>query len=182
MEQLNEEQKLESKEKPSYETPAKGFNMKILLFGLPLFIIQLVAVYFITANVLLPKIQANAELVADVEQLEETDTVATVNTDLGKYVYVVEDLIINPAGTDGKRLLLSSIGFDIQTEENQKELQSKEVLVKDAIISVLGSKDMVRLGDAVYRDTLRMAIATRINQLIPSVKINNVYFSKYILQ
>jgi len=183
MEQLNEEQDLEKKEKVVLDTPVKGgFNAKILLFGLPLFIIQLVAVYFITANILLPKIQANAELAADVEEMEETDTVATVNTNLGQFVYVVEDLIINPAGTDGKRLLLSSIGFDIQTEENQKELQSKEVLVKDAIISVLGSKDMVRLSDAVYRDTLRMAISARINQLIPSVKINNVYFSKYILQ
>ena len=30
------------------------FNPKVLMIGLPIFIVQLVAVYFITANVLLP--------------------------------------------------------------------------------------------------------------------------------
>lgn len=163
---------------------SKGFNSKILLIGLPLFIIQLIAVYFITANILLPKIQLHTSSVAtdSVETGETNGTDSVKHTELGKYVYVVEDLIINPAGTDGKRLLLSSIGFDLLTEQNQKELKEKEVLVKDAIISVLSSKDLTHLSDALYRDTLRLEISKRINQLMPQVKINNVYFSKYILQ
>lgn len=184
MEPINEEKEIITPEPKDLEPKGLGLNLKILLFGLPIFIVQLVAVYFITANILLPKIQSHTVP-------EESDTVkvaeATVkdtikHEDLGKFVYVVEDLIINPAGTDGKRLLLSSIGFDLFTEQNQQELKSKEILVKDAIISVLSSKDMVRLGDAVYRDTLRMEITKKIYQLMPGVKINNVYFSKYILQ
>lgn len=184
MEQTNNQNIAEKVEEKLNESTSKGFNSKILLIGLPLFIIQLIAVYFITANILLPKIQSHTvAAVADTAGINEANGTDTIkHIELGKYVYVVEDLIINPAGTDGKRLLLSSIGFDLLTEQNQKELKEKEVLVKDAIISVLSSKDLAHLSDALYRDTLRAEISQRINQLMPQVKINNVYFSKYILQ
>ncbi|MEG8945591.1 flagellar basal body-associated FliL family protein [Rosettibacter firmus] len=184
MEQEKNQNIAEQAEERVKESGSKGFNAKILLIGLPLFIIQLIAVYFITANILLPKIQSHTSSVAvdSVENGEANANDSIKHLELGKYVYVVEDLIINPAGTDGKRLLLTSIGFDLLTDQNQKELKEKEVLVKDAVISVLSSKDMTHLSDALYRDTLRMEISQKITQLIPDVKINNVYFSKYILQ
>ncbi|MEW6194135.1 MAG: flagellar basal body-associated FliL family protein, partial [Bacteroidota bacterium] len=73
-------------------------------------------------------------------------------------------------------------GFDLADEKFQQELKAKEVIVKDAIISVMGSKDMTQLGNSLYRDTLRIQITERIKKLIPNVEIGNVYFSKYILQ
>ncbi len=172
-------------EKPEEAPVKKGFNIKILLFGLPLFVVQLAAVYFITANILLPKIQTHSTSVqSDSVNTDQAQTKkdSVKNIELGKFVYVVDDLIINPAGTDGKRLLLSSIGFDLADEKFQQELKSKEVLVKDAIISVMGSKNMTQLGNSLYRDTLRIQITDRIKKLIPNVEIGNVYFSKYILQ
>lgn len=185
MEPIKEENTVTKPEEKPEEIPVKkGFNIKILLFGLPLFAVQLAAVYFITANILLPKIQSHSSSVTSdsvhTDQAQKKDSVK--QSELGKFVYVVEDLIINPAGTDGKRLLLSSIGFDLTDEQHQQELKTKEILVKDAIISVMGSKDMTQLGNSLYRDTLRMQITERIKKLIPDVNIGNVYFSKYILQ
>jgi flagellar FliL protein len=95
---------------------------------------------------------------------------------------MVEDLIINPAKTDGKRLLMSSLGFDVSTEAEHQELKAKDVLLKDAVISVMSSKELVQLGNTAYRDTLRTEIVKRLTQLMPKVKINTIYFSKYILQ
>ena len=42
------------------ESKKGGMNMKVLIVGLPVFIIQLVAVYFITGNFLLSRIEAKA--------------------------------------------------------------------------------------------------------------------------
>lgn len=185
METLKEENtEKKPEEKKEEETPAKkGLNIKFLVIGLPLFIVQLIGVYFITANILMPKIQSHsASVVTDSVVVSKPVEDTVTNVDLGKYVFVVEDLIINPAGTDGKRLLLSSLGFDLPNEKYQTELKEKEILVKDAIISVLGSKDMMQLSNSVYRDTLRMQITQRLNKLMPHIKISNVYFSKYILQ
>ncbi|MDQ7817313.1 MAG: flagellar basal body-associated FliL family protein [Melioribacteraceae bacterium] len=185
METLKEENtEKKPEEKKAEEIPAKKvLNIKFLVIGLPLFIVQLVGVYFITANILMPKIQSHYPSVPTDSVVVDKPVVDTVtNADLGKYVYVVDDLIINPAGTDGKRLLLSSLGFDLPNEKFQSELKEKEILVKDAIISVLGSKDMAQLSNSIYRDTLRIQITQRLNRLMPHIKISNVYFSKYILQ
>lgn len=164
-----------------------GFNMKIILFGLPLFILQLVIVYFVTANILLPKIKQGTtgieiprDTLAENKTAQAADTAYQQNS-LGKYIYSVEDVIVNPAGTNGQKLLLSSLAFDLPREEYQKEMQSKEVLVKDKIISILSSKTVDQLSNPVYKDSLRTEISNGVGTLLPDVKINKVYFSKYII-
>lgn len=185
MEKIKEETP-ETKVEETSVPPEKGrgLNLKILLFGIPIFIVQLVVVYFVTANVLLDKIQTGqtpAEPVNSEVKKEEEHPKAASN-ELGKFVYMVEDVVINPANSEGKRLLLSSLGFDISTEQEHQELKSKEFLLKDAVISIMSSKDVARLSNIVYRDTLRTEIIKRISVLMPKVKVNTIYFSKYILQ
>jgi flagellar basal body-associated protein FliL len=46
----------------------------------------------------------------------------------------------------------------------------------------MSSKELTQLGNTAYRDTLRTEIVKRLSQLMPKVKINTIYFSKYILQ
>ncbi|QQS35485.1 MAG: flagellar basal body-associated FliL family protein [Ignavibacteriales bacterium] len=185
------DEKPESNE--TIEVPAEkkksALNPKVFIFGVPLFILQLLIVYFVTANILLSKIhQNNPELAGgeseNGQQTENADTLqnSQQNVELGKFIFLVEDVIVNPAGTEGKRFLLTTVGFDIATEEEMKELQSKEVLVKDMVISKLSSKDIVQLNNSAYRDTIRTELSSEIKRLIPRVNINNIYFSKYIFQ
>jgi len=185
MDQTREEKSVAKLEDSVLETEGKkGFSLKILLIGLPIFVIQLIAVYFVTTNILLPRIQINsvAGVVPGTKENKPVAADASGPKELGKFVYIVEDLIINPANTDGKRLLLSTLGFDVPTEQDQQELKSKEVVLKDAVISVMSSKELSQLGNMAYRDTLRLEISNKLKQVIPKVKINTIYFSKYILQ
>jgi len=160
-----------------------SINFKILVIGLPVFIVQLIVVYFITANILMKKLQAQTPG-------SGKDSVITIQTsnkkanpvDLGKFIYSIDDIIINPADTDGKRLLLTSVGFDVPTVDMENELKTRDAMVKDAVISTLSSQDFSKLDDAAYRDTLKIQISGKLKSLIPGVTINNVYFSKYILQ
>jgi flagellar FliL protein len=184
MEPIKEEKSIAKVDESVLKSEKKGgLNLKILLFGLPLFIVQLVAVYFITANILLSRIQSNNS--AATQNPVENKTAKPTTTkpvELGKFIYVPEDLIINPANTDGKRLLLSSLGFDVSTEQDLQTLKAKDFVLKDAVISVMSSKGLEQLGSTSYRDTLRIEITKRLSQVIPDVKINTIYFSKYILQ
>jgi flagellar protein FliL len=165
-------------------TEKKGFNTKILLLGIPVFVVQLIAVYFITANILLVRLQANSTSAKNHPAEAKTAEKKEIQkpAELGKFIYMVEDQIINPANTDGKRLLLSSLGFDVVSEQNLQELKAKDVLLKDVVVSVMSSKALEKLANIAYRDTLRLEITQRVNKLMPSVKINTIYFSKYILQ
>ena len=163
----------------------KGLNMKVLLFGIPLFIIQLVAVYFVTANFLLDRMHtgtAGEQAAVSGEGNSTEGKKENKPAELGKFIYMAEDLVINPANTDGKRFLLSTLGFDVASEENKKEMEEKDVLLKDAVNSVMSSKNFTQLANMAFRDTLRLEITKRLGKLMPKVKINTIYFSKYILQ
>jgi flagellar FliL protein len=189
MDTKDEKPETEEKIEVPAETKKSVLNPKVLLFGVPIFILQLLIVYFVTANILMSKIhQNNPELAEDESKsAEQLDSVNTSNknqaeVELGKFIFLVEDVIVNPAGTDGKRFLLTTVGFDISSAEEMKELQGKEVLVKDMVISKLSSKDISQLNNSAYRDTIRTEISGEIKKLIPRVKVNNIYFSKYIFQ
>ena len=165
-----------------------GINTKVILFGLPLFILQLIIVYFVTANILLNKVQGNSAIQQAAVKTEEPKGSQNTNADnaqkkpiIGKYIYSVDDVIVNPAGTSGDQLLLTSIAFDVATPEGEKELKEKEIIVKDMIISVLSSKTINQLNNTTYKDTLRMEISKKLQVNLPQVKVNKVYFSKYII-
>ncbi|GBD88083.1 flagellar basal body-associated protein FliL [bacterium BMS3Abin03] len=175
-------------EKPEEIEKKPKFNIKVLLIGIPLFMIQLIIVYFITANFLLDKwkegnqqltANSNAELTS--ENKNEDNTSASQN-ELGKYVYLEEDVIVNPANTQGKRLLLTSIGFDLKSEENKTAMKEKEIPIRDMIITTLASKTIDQLNSISFRDSLKSEISQKVKNLIPNLKVNKVYFSKYIIQ
>ena len=169
-----------------------GLNMKVLIIGLPVFIVQLVAVYFITANILLSKYQSTAHKKAQTEETAEGEAKSEEGSgseeegkskkEAGKFLFSIDEIIINPTGTDGKRFLLASVGFDLKSEAEKKEIEERQILVKDAIISVLASKNLTQLNDIEYKDTLKIQIKKKLKEKMPAMKINDVYFSKYIIQ
>ncbi len=168
------------------EKPKSKFNPKILIFGLPIFVVQLIAVYFITANILMKKMDGRtAENVKDkpeTEIVEESgEEIDTSNFNYGEHIFQIEDIIVNPANTKGEQLLLSSVAFDVPEEAFQKELEKKQILIKDMIISVLASKTINQLSNVNYKDSLRVEILGRVKTMFGDLIINRVYFSKYII-
>ena len=115
------------------------------------------------------------------ENQSKKETNETKKSAIGKFIYSVDDVIVNPAGTNGDQLLLTSIAFDVATQEGEKELKEKEIIVKDMIISVLSSKTIGQLNNTSYKDTLRTEISKKLQVNLPEVKVNKVYFSKYII-
>jgi len=161
--------------------PKSSFNIKILIFGIPIFIVQLVVVYFITANILIKKFENQN---AASKNSVKIDTLAHKSqpVELGKNIYPIEDIIVNPADTDGKRLLLTSVGIDLGKPDMLNDIKAREVMVKDIIISTLSSKSISQLDDMTYRDSLKTEIANKMKASMPGVVVNTIYFSKYIIQ
>lgn len=176
------------------EPKKTSINPKVLLIGLPIFVIQLVAVYFITANILLSKMQNSnppasqvTETVAEEgeeESAEGEETPAKADTvEIGKYLHSMKDIIVNPAGTNGSRYLLVDISFDFPSTEQMEKFKGKEILAKDVIISTLSSKSLGQLNNVIYKeDSLKHELINKLVNRIPNTKINNVLFSRYIVQ
>lgn len=185
----NLEEELEEVTSEKEEKPKSKFNAKILIFGLPLFVIQLIAVYFITANILLKKMEGrtvddsknqSVTQVSD-ESAGNEESVDTSSKNLGEFLFEIEDIIVNPANTKGEQLLLTSLAFDVPDEIIQKDLEKKQILVKDLVISILSSKTIHQLSDTSYKDSLRAEISKQVQSMFSDLIINKVYFSKYII-
>ncbi len=169
------------KEEKVEKTEKKGLNAKVFLIGLPLFIVQLVLVYFITANFLVKTVPVppgydkheDQEQVADEEESEEEEG--------EQKIFTIKDLIINPAGTNGQRLLLLSVGFAVNGEENFKKIEENEVVLKDVILGTMSTKTLAELNQRELKDSLKAEIFEKVKEAMPKPKIKKVYFSKYVL-
>jgi flagellar FliL protein len=175
---------------------------KILIIGLPLFIVQLVVVYFITANILLSQNHNSEKKAEQTEELktennssgehkndekkneepEKKDEKKSSGKSVGDFLFTLDDVICNPAESNGKVLVLTSIGFDMNNAESKKVMEEKTVILKDVVISSIARKTVSELNNVAKRDSLKTQIIQNIESKIPNVKINDLYFSKFIIQ
>ena len=153
---------------------------KKMLMIVAVVVLQLVAAYFLVGFFLKhggPDSQAQTTSAQASNQVKNAGGDANFD-----HVYVVKDLIVNPAGTNGLRFLLTTIGLEVTSEETVKELQKRDVQIHDAIISILTSMTLPELDDTGSRDSLKVAIRSRINKDLSTGSVLNVYFSKFIIQ
>ncbi len=184
---MAKEEKLEEILKDDIVPPAKekgkGLNSKVFIIGIPAFIIQLIVVYFIMGYMLTNKIQEHPAVeTAKTKQPASEKTEKADESQNANFIYTIEDIVVNPAETDGKRLLLLSLGITVKSEEDKAEMQAKDILIKDAIISTISSKNLFQLNSSGYKDSLKVELTGRIKKIFPKVHLHQVYFSKYILQ
>ena len=124
------------------------------------------------------KSQMPAEKTADEYKISESEFVGLHP----EFLFVVKDLIVNPAGTGGMRYLLTSVGIEVTNEKAFAEIQSKEIIVNDILINILSNKTLEELSDVSKRKDLRREIARKVDDILTQGKVRNVYFSKFIIQ
>ncbi len=146
---------------------------KILMIGVPIFILQVIVIYFLMAKFI-------AKPAVSSEPTSSSGKTATESADPN--LFVVKDIIINPAGTSGSRFLLATIGIDVSSPDALQELTKKEVQVRDVLNTVLTEKTLPQLIDITQHEQLRMEIGKKIGDIIVSGKVKNIYFSKFIIQ
>lgn len=94
----------------------------------------------------------------------------------------LEGLIINPAGTDGKRYLMVNIGLEGPDESILTEVKEREIVVRDTILKVLGRRSVGELADLGQRSMLKSEIVNAVNAVTRKGKIERMYFTQYVLQ
>lgn len=97
-------------------------------------------------------------------------------------VVMLEEIVVNPAQTSGRRYLAITLGLQIAAPEAEKLVDKKKPLIRDALISLLSSKPLDRLADIQYRDSLKHDIRDTVNKYFPETPVANVIFTNYVLQ
>ncbi|RKY72613.1 MAG: hypothetical protein DRQ14_05625 [Candidatus Latescibacterota bacterium] len=172
---MNEQVEREEQE-PQEEQP-KGRKKLLPLLLPPLIIIEALVSHYIITNFLVPPPQA--EVVK--EESEEEPPEEERPSDVG--IYVIKDLIVNPAGTRGTRFFLVSLGLEYSPPGAEDKLKEQEPRIRDRLITILAEKTLAQLSDITYREKLREEINQAVQEVLADdAEVLHVYFVKYVLQ
>ncbi len=97
-------------------------------------------------------------------------------------VLELTNIIVNPAGSQGSRFLMTTVALSIVGEEAYQILESHEIEVRDRVTSILESRTMAQLTAPGARDSLKVQIAAMAATLVgPSVPVQ-VYLPQFVIQ
>jgi flagellar FliL protein len=94
----------------------------------------------------------------------------------------IDGIVVNPAATGGSRFLSTSIGFEFEESASFDEFKSKEIKIRDALISILSSKTVTELADTKSREMIRRQILKVVNQICQPAQAEAIYFVDFVLQ
>lgn len=97
-------------------------------------------------------------------------------------IYMIKEIIVNPAGTSGTRFLSTSIGFQMANGEVSKLFEAQEAVVRDALITILSSRTVPELTDSLQRESLRQQILLQVRKLLGTEEVTAAYFTEFVLQ
>jgi flagellar basal body-associated protein FliL len=159
-------------------------SKRMIMIGVPVFILQVALLYFLMVKFMVTSTGSAKEPLKSLEQNEHGKAAEgeSGGEGSGQSIFVVKDLMVNPAGTNGTRFLLTTVGFEVNSPEGQRELERKEVQVRDVLNTILTSKGLDELIDVGQREELRTEISRRVGDLIKSGSLTKVYFSKFVIQ
>jgi flagellar protein FliL len=168
------------------ETPAEPKKRKPLpkpLIIAAVVVVQIIAAYFLQKTLFFNDVTAAV-------QHEEKKTEHKAENKKGKHgegeetssVVMLDEIVVNPARSGGRRYLAITVGFQTAVPDADKLFEKNKPLIRDALISLLSSKDMEKLADISYRDSLKIEIREGVNRQMRDSVVSQVVFSSYVLQ
>ena len=111
-----------------------------------------------------------------VEEAEEEEP-----QEYGEFL-VLSDIIINPAESGGKRFLLLSIGLESSEPKVLEEVGTKDIVVRDVVLRVMGERTVSELSSIEERQAIKEELRHTLNELMDTGEIDRLYFTQFVLQ
>ncbi|MHB0949220.1 MAG: flagellar basal body-associated FliL family protein [Gemmatimonadaceae bacterium] len=94
----------------------------------------------------------------------------------------LENIVVNPAATNGTRFLLVSAAFEVRDATTEAAFHTHELEIRDRVVAYLGSKTIPELTNPAQRDSLKAEILARIAPLFPANTVQRVHFPQFVIQ
>ncbi len=94
----------------------------------------------------------------------------------------LENLVVNPAASEGRRYLMVSLGLEAERQAVLDETESRDVVIRDKIIRTLSARPVEELSDITLREEIKEDLIEEINSVLRRGEIQRLYFTQYVLQ
>ncbi|MEI6740728.1 MAG: flagellar basal body-associated FliL family protein [Gemmatimonadaceae bacterium] len=97
-------------------------------------------------------------------------------------VRVLENLVLNPAGSGGSRFLMLTIAIEAGNGVALEALKARDAELRDVILTDLGAKTIEQLSDIGAREALKTELLEQINVRFGKNSAKRLYFSQFVVQ
>ncbi len=97
-------------------------------------------------------------------------------------MYPLDQFIVNLFSEDGSRYLKTTINLELSVQELATELDAKKPLIRDIIIKALSAKSYEEISTIAGKENLKDEIVANVNAVLKDGKINNVFFTDFVIQ
>jgi flagellar protein FliL len=144
-----------------------------------------VGAILLVTDVIAPRIHAMGQAPATPEPKVER-----VKANEPAEVVTISDLIVNPAGTGGRRYLKVAAAIEVRAEKKKAKAAEgegkggglRDAQIRDLLIRELSSRSLDELTDPTAKEEMRQSILADLNELLGEGKVSNIYFTEYVVQ
>jgi flagellar FliL protein len=97
-------------------------------------------------------------------------------------LYTLDTMIVNLADHGGKRYLRVTMALELSDPEAATTIESRLPQVRDAILMILPTKKYDDVSTTDGKITLRGEVMEKINGLMTKGRVNNIYFTEFVVQ
>lgn len=97
-------------------------------------------------------------------------------------VHKIENLIVNPAGSQGRRFLMMSVAIQVPDAKTDEKLRAQDPMLRDAIIGAVQGQPFEVITSPGGRDSVRAAITRVVKPMVPDAEFVRVYLPQFVLQ
>jgi len=97
-------------------------------------------------------------------------------------IYPLDPFTVNLISSNADRYLKCKIDLELDSPDLQKEIDKKLPAIRDMIIQILSSKTVEEIQTAKGKEKLKEEIKNKINSILTTGEIKNVYFTQFVIQ
>jgi len=97
-------------------------------------------------------------------------------------MFPLDTFTVNLLSESGRRYLKVQMNLELSGEELGAELDTRKAVIRDIIIRLLSSKSLEEISTSKGKEKLKDQIVDQLNMRLQDGKINNVYFTEFVVQ
>lgn len=97
-------------------------------------------------------------------------------------LHLVDNLVVNPAGSGGSRFLITSLAIEAVTPEAAAQLAARDVEIRHAFTLVLGSRTVESLVDVAGRTALTEELLAAAAGVVGDGMVRRVLIPQFVIQ
>ncbi len=169
----------ENQEEQKEEKSSGGSN-KLLLVVIIVLLLLLLIIGGLVAYFLLSGNDNPEDQPQEPKKIEKKHKVKEM-TEIGP-IYPLDQFIVNLVSNGASRYLKCKIDLELDSPELQQEVDKKLPAIRDAIIQILSSKTVEEIQTAKGKEKLKEEIKRKLNEMLTTGEIRNVYFTEFVIQ